>query len=135
VLPINSYDYLRAMDFDVEVHFQHVKKQLEANFGEGMDVQAMLFLIGVNELGLGYKDFSKSEKTDLLHVAVCTVLEPLGYYEFEGRDPENWPHFKLIKELPPLNDREQQHLMKEALIDYFVQNEYVQALDPTTNNS
>jgi len=91
-----------------------------------MDVQAMLFLIGVNELGMGYKDFSKSEKTDLLHVAVCTVLEPHGYYEFDGHDAENWPHFKLIQELPPLNDREQQHLMKEALIDYFVQNEYVE---------
>jgi hypothetical protein len=86
----------------------------------------MLFLIGVNELGMGYKDFSKSEKTDLLHVAVCTVLEPHGYYEFDGHDAENWPHFKLIQELPPLNDREQQHLMKEALIDYFVQNEYVE---------
>jgi hypothetical protein len=116
------------MDYDVELRFQHVKKQLEVDFGEGMDVQAMLFLIGVNELGLGYKDFSKAEKTDLIHVAVCTVLEPHGYYEFEGRDPENWPHFKLIKELPPLTDREQQHLMKEALIDYFVQNEYATAL-------
>jgi hypothetical protein len=75
---------------------------------------------------MGYKDISKSEKTDLLHVAVCTVLEPHGYYEFDGHDAENWPHFKLIQELPPLNDREQQHLMKEALIDYFVQNEYVE---------
>ena len=53
------------MDYDVELRFQHIKKQLEGSFGEGMDVQAMLFLIGVNELGLGYKDFSKSEKTDL----------------------------------------------------------------------
>ncbi len=91
-----------------------------------MDVQAMLFLIGVNELGMGYKDFSKNEKTDLLHIAVCTVLEPHGYYEFDGYDAENWPHFKLVQELPLLNDREQQHLIKEALIDYFVQNEYVE---------
>jgi len=120
------------MDFDIELRFQEVKSQLEKTFGEGMDVQAMLFLIGVNELGMGYKDFSKSEKTDLLHVAVCTVLEPHGYYEFDGHDAENWPHFKLIQELPPLNDREQQHLMKEALIDYFVQNEYVEVENNNT---
>ena len=60
------------MDYDVEVKFQHLLRQLVENFGEGLDVQSILFLIGVNELGLGYKDFSKQEKTDLLHVAVCT---------------------------------------------------------------
>jgi hypothetical protein len=113
------------MDYDVELRFQEVVKQLEKTFGEGLDVQTLMFLIGVNELGIGYKDFSKSEKTDLMHIAICTLLEPHGYYEFEGRDEEQWPHFKLIKELPPLNSREQQHLMKEAIIDYFEQNEYV----------
>jgi hypothetical protein len=113
------------MDHDIELKFQQVKNQLESKFGEGMDTQAILFLVGVNELGIGYKDFSKSEKTDLLHVAICTLLEPYGYYKFEGRDEEQWPHFKLIKEIPPINDREQQHLMKEALTAYFVQNDYV----------
>lgn len=113
------------MDFDVELRFQEVVKELEKTFGEGLDVQALMFLIGVNELGIGYKDFSKSEKTDLLHVAICTLLEPHGYYEFEGRDAENWPHFKLLNELPPLKDREQQHLIKEAIIDYMEANDYV----------
>jgi len=113
------------MDYDVELRFQKVKNELESNFGEGMDVQAILFLIGVNELGIGYKDFTKAEKTDLLHVAICTLLEPYGYYEFEKRDEENWPHFKVVKELPHLSDKEQQHLIKESMIDYFEQNDYV----------
>jgi hypothetical protein len=119
------------MDYDIELKFQQVKNQLESKFGEGMDMQAILFLVGVNELGVGYKEFSKAEKTDLLHVAICTLLEPYGYYEFEGRDEEQWPHFKLIKEIPHINDREQQHLMKEALISYFVQNDYVQLASTT----
>lgn len=112
------------MDYDIELRFQRLKKHLEEKFGEGMDVQAILFLIGVNELGNGYKTYTKSEKTDLFHIAICTLLEPYGYYTFEGRDAENWPHFKLNKELPPLSDREQQHLLKEAMIDYFIQNDY-----------
>jgi len=33
--------------------------------------------------------------------------------------------FEFIKELPPINGREQQHLIKEAITDYFVVNEYV----------
>ncbi|MBL4862779.1 MAG: hypothetical protein JKY09_07170 [Crocinitomicaceae bacterium] len=112
------------MDYDVELRFQKVKQNIEVEFGGGMDVQAILFLIGVNELGMGHQDFSKSEKTDLLHIAICTLLSPYKYYEFEGRDKDNWPHFKLLKELPSLNHREQQHLMKEAIIDYFEENGY-----------
>jgi hypothetical protein len=114
------------MDHDIELRFQKLKSHLEITFGEGLDVQSMLFLIGVNDLGIGHKTFSKSEKTDLLHVAVCTVLEPYGYYEFEGRDKDQWPHFKLLKNLPPLSHQQQQHLIKEAMIDYFVQNDYYQ---------
>lgn len=112
------------MDYHVEIRFQKLKGLLEEKFGEGMDVQAILFLIGVNELGSGYQKYKKDEKTDLIHVAVCTLLEPYGYYEFEGRDSENWPHFKLLKELPPLDHAQQQHLIKEAMIEYFIQNEY-----------
>tara|TARA_R110002072_G_scaffold232309_3_gene389740 strand:+ start:10704 stop:11063 length:360 start_codon:yes stop_codon:yes gene_type:complete len=114
------------MDHDLELRFQKLTKELESNFGEGMDVQIILFLIGVNELGIGYKDFSKSEKTDVLHIAICTLLEPHGYYKYTHRDEENWPHFELVKELPPINDREQQHLIKEAILDYFEQNDYVE---------
>lgn len=114
------------MDHDVELRFQKVKTELDLKFGADLDVQSILFLIGVNELGIGYKDFSKSEKTDLIHVAICTILEPYGFYEFTERDEENWPHFKLIKELPKLEHREQQHLIKEAIIDYFTENGYVQ---------
>jgi hypothetical protein len=115
---------LHLMDYDVEIRFQKLKKGLEEKFGEGMDLQAILFLIGVNELGEGYRNFSKNEKTDLLHIAICTLLEPYGYYKFEGRDKENWPHFTLEQQLPLIDHREQQHLMKESMLEYFIRNEY-----------
>jgi hypothetical protein len=120
---------LQRMDYDIELRFQKLKKGLEEKFGEGMDLQSILFLIGVNELGEGYRNFSKSEKTDLLHVAICTLLEPYGYYQFEGRDKDNWPHFKLEQQLPALDHREQQHLIKESMLSYFVQNEYFTAAE------
>lgn len=107
------------MDYAVEIRFQKLVKRLEVDFGPGLDTQAILFLIGVEELGLGYKKFKKHEKTDLMHVAICTLLEPHGHYKFIGRDKENWPHFELVADLPPLDEREQQHLIKEAIIDYF----------------
>lgn len=111
------------MDYEIEIRFQALTKKLEGVFGGGLDLQTILFLIGVQELELGYKKFKKHEKMDLMHIAVCTLLEPHGYYTFEGRDADNWPHFTLNKQLPPLDEREQQHLIKEAVLDYFEQNE------------
>jgi len=107
------------MDYAVEIKFKELVLKLEETFGGGLDTQAIIFLIGVQELGTGYKKFSKQEKTELMHVAVCTLLMPHGFYEFTGRDEENWPHFELVKELPPLDDRQQQHLIKEAILEYF----------------
>jgi len=112
------------MDYHIELKFQKLKSLLEKKFGEGMDVSAILFLIGVNELGIGYKKFNKNQKTDLMHVAICTLLEPYGYYAFEGRDSDNWPHFKLLSHLPPIDHRQQQHLLKEGMLDYFIRNDY-----------
>lgn len=107
------------MDYAVEIKFKELLKELEEKFGGGMDAQSVLFLIGVQELGLGYQKFSKRQKTELLHVAVCTVLEPYGFYKSVGRDTDNWPHFELAKPLPPLDERQQQHLIKEAILEYF----------------
>lgn len=111
------------MDYEIEIRFQELTKKIEGLFGEGLDLQTILFLIGVQELEMGYQKFKKHEKTDLMHIAICTLLEPYGYYTFEGRDQDNWPHFKLNKDLPALNEREQQHLIKESILDYFEQNE------------
>jgi hypothetical protein len=117
------------MDYEVEIRFQKMKAWLEKKYGEGMDVQAILFLIGVNELGSGHRAFTKSEKTDLFHIAICTLLEPYGYYEFVGKDEDNWPHFTLNKQLPPLSHPEQQYLIKESMLEYFVRNGYFSEQD------
>ena len=97
---------------------------MASKFGMDMDEKALLFLIGVNEYGQGQRNYSKNEKLDLMHVAICTVLMPYGYYDFVGRDEDGWPHFNLLKELPSLNHREQQFLLKEAILEYMAQHGY-----------
>jgi hypothetical protein len=113
--------YLCFMDYEIEMRFQRLVNKLDEAFGGGLDVQSILFLIGVQELGQGAREFKKHEKMDLMHVAVCTVLMPSGHYEFVGRDEEGWPHFELKKPLPVLSQRDQEHLMKEAILEYFAQ--------------
>ncbi len=88
-------------------------------FGEDIDLEAILFLIGVQELGDGLRRFKKDEKLDLMHIAICTVLVPYGYYEFSHHDTEGWPHFEALKKLPFLSDSEQKLLMRKAVVDYF----------------
>jgi hypothetical protein len=74
------------MDPDFEVIWNQVMDEVSKPFGERLEVESVLFLIGVQELGMGPRKFSKDQKLDVLHVAICTLLEPYGYYEFIGRD-------------------------------------------------
>jgi hypothetical protein len=83
------------------------------------DLNAVLFLIGVQELGQGNKVFSKEEKQDLMHIGICKVLSLSGYYELEGTDKEGWPHWKLVKKLPHFDLLEQEKLLRMHVMEYF----------------
>ncbi len=83
------------------------------------DLNAVLFLIGVQELGQGRKVFEKEEKQDLMHIGICKVLSLSGYYELEGLDKDGWPHWKLVKKLPHFDLLEQEKLLKMLVIEYF----------------
>ena len=96
------------------------EKMLTGRFGKVPDMEGILFLIGVNELGkMPRKKFSKEQKQDLMHIAVCTLLTQLGYYEFVGRDEEGWPHFKEVEAVPVQGLDNQEHMLKECVINYF----------------
>ena len=107
------------MDFDIELRFQKWVKALDDKFGGGLDVQSILFLIGVQELGQGYRKFKKDEKVDLMHIAICSLLEPYGYYQYTGNDDDGWPHYTATAQLPHLKPQQQQRLIKESILDYF----------------
>jgi len=99
---------------------------LAPRFGEDMDEQAILFLIGVQELGKGNIKLKKQEKLDVMHIAICTLLTPYGYYEYEGLDKDGWPHWKVSEKLPPLRPQQQQLLIKQAIVEYFKANELIE---------
>ena len=60
-----------------------------------------------------------------MHIAICRLLEPFGYYEFDYFDDDGWPHYKILESLPPLKAGEQTVLMKQAIIQYFVEKEVI----------
>ena len=100
---------------------------LSEQFAEGdiLDLDAIIYLIGVQELGKVHQKFKKDEKLNLMHIAICRLLEPYGFYEFDYFDKEGWPHYKVKEELPPLKAGEQSVLMKEAIVNYFLERELI----------
>ena len=103
-----------------------VEKLTKQFTGDGdLDLDGVLLLIGTKELQMSYIKMKKDVKINVLHIAICTILEPFGYYEFESRDDEGWPHFKSLKPLPNLKAGEQTVLMKEAAVQYFKGNGYL----------
>jgi len=93
--------------------------------GEVIDLDGILFIIGVQEVGLGYKKYKKNEKVDLIHVAICSLLEPYGYYTFKGMDEQAWPHYEPTSKLPFLKAGEQTILIKDAIVSYCLANEWI----------
>jgi hypothetical protein len=109
-----------TMDVNMDTAWNTIVTKLSDQFGNEIDMQGILFLIGVQELGKGFVKFSKDQKLEVMHIAICTLLTPYGYYEFEGLDADGWPHWKSTSKLPHLKPAQQGLLMKQAIIDYFI---------------
>ena len=116
-----------SRDEQLKERWSEVEKKLSLQFadGEKLELDAIIYLIGLQELGQVHRKFKKDHKLDLMHIAICRLLEPYGYYEFEFYDEEGWPHFKTLEQLPQLKAGEQSVLMKEAIVQYFLEKDYI----------
>ena len=103
----------------VELQFRTVQARLKAMFEKIPDLNAVLFLIGMQETGKVRRKFTKEQKQDLMHVAVCSLLGQEGYYKYKGRDADGWPHFEPAKHLPELSLADQEWLLKKNVVSYF----------------
>ena len=112
-----------SRDEQLKQRWEQVVTRLSDRFADGdtLDLDAIIYLIGVQELGQFNKKFKKDEKVNLMHIAICRLLEPFGYYEFDYFDEEGWPHYTVKEQLPPLKAGEQSVLMKGAIVDYFLE--------------
>ena len=116
-----------SRDGKLKERWVDVVKKLSNQFADGdtLDLDAIIYLIGVQELGQFERKFKKDHKLDLMHIAICKLLSSYGYYELDFVDEDGWPHYKTISELPNLKAGEQSVLMKEAIVNYFLETEYI----------
>jgi hypothetical protein len=106
---------------DLQQRWWALEAKLVERFGKKPDLEAVLFLIGMQETGFVQEKITKEQKQDLMHVAVCTVLGQSGYYIVEGKDEEGWPHFRQLKEIPVMPLYEQENFIKDHVLLYFDQ--------------
>lgn len=116
-----------ARDTILKERWELLLEKLSKRFSDGdrLDLDAIIYLVGVQELGQYHKKYKKDEKVNLMHIAICRLLEPYGYYEFDFFDDQGWPHYTIKEKLPALKAGEQTVLMKEAIVNYFIEKEYI----------
>ncbi|NDV15305.1 hypothetical protein GO009_04640 [Muricauda sp. TY007] len=116
-----------SRDEQLKERWEYLVEKLSAQFSDGdpLELDGIVYLVGVQELGNFHRKFKKDEKVNLMHIAICRLLEPYGYYDFDFFDDDGWPHYKIKEQLPPLKAGEQAVLMKEAVVNYFLEKEYI----------
>jgi hypothetical protein len=107
---------------DLQARWWKLEERLMERFGKKPDMETILFLIGIQEFGDLREKFTKEQKQDLMHVAVCSVLSASGYYELDGIDGDGWPHFRQLKHIPPMQLKEQEDFIKDHVLLYFQNN-------------
>lgn len=107
---------------DLQQRWWDLEARLVERFGKKPDMETVLFLIGIQEFGDIKEKFTKEQKQDLMHVAVCSLLSQSGFYELEAVDEDGWPHFKQLKPMPEMNMIDQENFLKDHILLYFEQN-------------
>jgi len=107
-------------DWELEFNWLKVRHQIKDYMEQDKlpDLNLALLLIGLRELGKIKKKYTKEEKQDLMHVAVCTLLEPEGYYAYVGLDDDGWPHWNVVKPFTLTGIDAQERYLKEKIIGY-----------------
>lgn len=98
----------------LEQDWELIENMFKDKFGTD-NLESILYIIGIQELG-EISDFTKTQKIEILHIAVCKLLSFFGFYELEKIDEDNWPHYKIIKPFP--EDENEEFLLKKAVILY-----------------
>lgn len=101
------------------VRWNRLMEALQKDFGKRPSLEGVLYLIGIRELGALHREFTKEEKRDLIHIAICAILAPSGYYRLSHHDADGWPHWEVAEPLPFIDIFSQEIFLKSHIVDYF----------------
>ncbi len=104
--------------------WNQLKKKLETQFGQGIDLAIVLFLIGVQESGQGFREFNQTEKLHLVQIGTSCLLSQWGYFTKSETQENGFPVWIKNTTHPNLTKIQEDLLLKEASINYFKEINY-----------
>lgn len=118
-MSINTQPFSDESEAEFNRRWEELLAAMQERFGRRPDLNALLLLIGVQELGQGVAEFTKEQKQDLMHIATCKLFSLSGHYALERTDAEGWPHYRLLSPVPFANLKEQERMLKWHILEYF----------------
>ena len=94
-------------------------EHLSEMFGIEVDLNGVLFLVGIRERGLTFQKFSKEEKLNLINLGSCTLYQEMGMVEQSGEDTEGWPLFRQKALAPVITEELKVKTLQDCAIRYF----------------
>ncbi|MBK3516294.1 hypothetical protein JIV24_03005 [Carboxylicivirga sp. N1Y132] len=104
---------------DFEREWDELILKVSKHFKVSAEYEFILFVLGIQEMGWGFREYSKTEKMDLINVARCRTLVRQGYIKETGIDGEGFPIFEASPKLKSMMPSFQNQLIKKGLIEYF----------------
>ncbi len=113
---------IQKMENTINNNWEELLLKISKKFNVLADFNFLLFLIGIQERGQGYQNYSKDEKMDMINLARCKLFEQKGFYKQKGFDEEGWPEFEVVKKVEDLLPSEREGILKKAMMEYFDKN-------------
>ena len=112
-----------AVDDDEHDHYWEVLvADIEARFGRMPDIDAILFLIGVQSVGRGFEpDLPKERKQSLIMEGSYLAFETLGVYHRMGLERNGFWIWEKTADVPELGLEDQEKLLQIGILNYFDQ--------------
>ena len=116
------HDILEIPDDEHERRWSALVDRIESHFGRVPDVDAILFIIGIQSVGRGYEpDLPKERKQSLIMEGSYLAFETLGIYRRMGLEKNGFWIWEKVVDLPKLSIDDQERLLQIGILNYFDQ--------------
>jgi len=104
---------------DFELAWDALILKVSKHFKVNAEYEFILFILGIQEMGWGFREYSKTEKMDLINVARCRILVRQGYIKETGIDGDGFPIFDASPKVKSMMPSFQNQVIKKGLIEFF----------------
>lgn len=113
-------DHLAVDDDALKERWDQLVAQIEQRFGREPDIEAILFLIGIQSVGRGYEpELPKERKQSLIMEGSYLAFETLGVYSRVGMERNGFWIWEKNFDLPKMSVEDQEKLLQIGILNYF----------------